>query len=115
MHAYFAFKSNTSIFIQEDSQLGRRPLAATQDHPCERCHCQAVLHKACIGVAKDYQPDFRWQAHAIAVLHESTEHYTIRLMEDSNKLAMHAGRVTIQWADIRLVHALRGEEPVKDK
>ena len=66
-------------------------------------------------VAQDYQPDFRWQASAIAVLHASTQHYVIRLMEDSNKLAMHAGRVTIQWADMRLVCKLRGGEPVKDK
>ena len=31
-------------------------------------------------VAQDYQPDLRWQASAIAVLHESAEHYAIRLM-----------------------------------
>ena len=66
-------------------------------------------------VAQDYQPDFRWQASAVVMMYESTERYAIRLTVDSNKLAMHTGRLTIQLADIRLVCKLRGEEPVKDK
>ena len=48
MHAYFALENNTSIFIQGDSQWGKRLLVATQDHPHERCHFQAALCEACM-------------------------------------------------------------------
>ena len=43
------------------------------------------------------------QTGAILALHEAAESYLIRLMEDANRCAIHAKRVTILPRDMQLV------------
>ena len=50
---------------------------------------------------------FRFQATALAALQEATEAFIVRLLEDSNVAAIHAGRVTVMPKDIELVRRLR--------
>ena len=49
------------------------------------------------------------QAGAILALHEATELYLIRLMEDTNLCAIHAKRVMILPRDMQLAWHIRGE------
>ena len=59
---------------------------------------------------------YRWQAKAIAALHEALEAYCVSLYEDTQLLAIHAKRVTIQPKDIQLARRIRGEkDPVETK
>ena len=51
----------------------------------------------------------RWQSSALAALHEAAEHYLITLFEDSNLVAIHAKRVTINPKDMSLVMQLRND------
>ena len=51
----------------------------------------------------------RWTKGAIKALHEGTEAYMTRLMEDANLLAIHAYRYTLQPRDIQLARRIRGE------
>lgn len=62
-------------------------------------------------VAQDYGPDpgLRFQASALEALHEASEAYLVSLFEDTNLVAIHAGRVTIQPKDIQLARRIRGE------
>ncbi|GMS79150.1 hypothetical protein PENTCL1PPCAC_1325, partial [Pristionchus entomophagus] len=53
--------------------------------------------------------DLRFQAAAIAALQEGAEMYIVKLFEDSNLCAFHAGRVTVMPRDIQLVRRIRGE------
>ena len=51
----------------------------------------------------------RWSKGAIEALHTGTEAYMVGLLEDSNLLAIHAHRVTLQPRDIQLARRIRGE------
>ena len=53
--------------------------------------------------------DARWQTTALGALHAGLEDYAVGLLEDSNLLALHAGRQTIMKKDVRLVRRLRGD------
>ena len=44
----------------------------------------------------------RWTVGAVDALHEALEDYLITLLEDTNLLAIHARRVTLQPKDIQL-------------
>lgn len=50
---------------------------------------------------------FRFQSTAMLALQEATEAFIVRLLEDSNMAAIHAGRVTLMAKDIELVTRLR--------
>ena len=50
---------------------------------------------------------FRFQSHALMALQEATEALIVRMMEDSNSAAIHAGRVTVMPKDMELVRRLR--------
>jgi histone H3 len=60
-------------------------------------------------IAQEYKSDLRFQKGAIGALQEASEHYLVRLMEDTNLAAIHARRVTIQPRDMMLVRRIRGE------
>ena len=55
---------------------------------------------------KGSDPPFR---SAVAALQEATEGYAVGLLSDSNLLALHAKRVTLQSKDLQLARRLRGE------
>ena len=44
--------------------------------------------------------EIRWQSNAILAIQEASEHYLVRLFEDTNLCAIHAKRVTIKPKDI---------------
>ena len=60
-------------------------------------------------LAVKYKLELRFQTSALQALQEAAEHYLVGIFEDSNFCASHAGRVTIQWKDIRLAWLLRAE------
>ena len=45
----------------------------------------------------------KWQREALEAIHCGAESFLVKLMENSNYAAIHAGRVTIQAKDIQLV------------
>ena len=54
--------------------------------------------------------DFRFQSTALLGLQEACEDYIIRLFDDTNLCAIHAGRKTIKIKDMSLALRVRGEE-----
>lgn len=60
-------------------------------------------------IANDFYDGLRFQAAAIMALQEASEAYLVSLFEDVNLCAIHAKRVTIKAADMRLALRIRGE------
>ena len=60
-------------------------------------------------IAQDFKTDLRFQASAIAALHEAMEDYQVKLFEDTNLCAIHAKRVTIMPKDMQLARRIHGE------
>ena len=60
-------------------------------------------------IAQDFKTDLRFQASAIAALHEAMEDYAVNLFTDTNLCAIHARRVTIMPKDMQLARRIRGE------
>lgn len=60
-------------------------------------------------IAQDCKTDLRFQASAIAALHEAAETYLTKAFTGANLAAIHAGRVTIMPKDMTLSRALAGE------
>ena len=60
-------------------------------------------------IAQDYKTDLRFQSAAVLCLQEAMEAYLVRLFDDANLCAIHAGRVTIMPKDIQLARRIRGE------
>ena len=52
--------------------------------------------------------ELRWTATALAALQEAAEDYLVHLMEDTNLMAIHRGRQTIDVKDIRGARRIRG-------
>ena len=60
-------------------------------------------------IAQDFKLELRFQASAIAAIHEAMEDYAVKLLEDTNLCAIHARRVTIMPNDMQLARRIRGE------
>jgi histone H3 len=60
-------------------------------------------------IAQDFHEDVRFQSTAILALQEAAEAYLVSLFEDTNLVAIHAKRVTIQPKDLQLARRIRGE------
>ena len=60
-------------------------------------------------IAQDFKTDLRFQASAIAALHEAMEAYLVGLFEDTVLCCIHAKRVTIMPKDMQLARRIRGE------
>ena len=61
------------------------------------------------SLARDMNPELRFQASSLLALQEATEAYVVGLFEDVNLCALHAKRVTIQSKDMHLARRIRGE------
>src|SRR3984957_18104934 len=59
-------------------------------------------------IAQDFKHDLRFQSPAVFALQEAAEAYLVRLFEDTNICAIHAGRVTIMPKDLQLAIRIRG-------
>ena len=60
-------------------------------------------------IAQDFKTDLRFQSAAIMCLQEASEAYLVKLFDDANLCAIHAGRVTLMPKDILLARRIRGE------
>ena len=70
---------------------------------------KAPFGRTTVEISQTFAPHFRWQAKAIAALQEAAEAHLIGLFEDTNLLAIHAGRVTIMPKDMQLARRIRGD------
>ncbi|KAI9032071.1 briggsae CBR-HIS-71 protein [Hyaloraphidium curvatum] len=53
-------------------------------------------------IAQDFKTDLRFQSNAVGALQEAAEDYVVQLMGETQIMAVHARRVTIQPKDINL-------------
>ena len=60
------------------------------------------------NIAQQYKADARFQAPALACLHEAVESFLSGVFEDANLCAVHSRRVTVLPRDLQLVSKLRG-------
>lgn len=60
-----------------------------------------------------HHDDLRFNTSAVLAIQEAAEAYLVGLFEDSNRCAIHARRVTIKDADMKLVRHIRGEDEMK--
>ncbi len=68
-----------------------------------------IFNRIIREISDEIKPDLRWQLLAVQALHEISEMYVTNLFNDSNLVAIHAGRVTVDRKDLQLVRRLRGE------
>ena len=61
------------------------------------------------SIAKDLNPEIRFQSQAVLAMQEATEAFMTGLFEDANLCAIHANRVTLMAKDIVLARRIRGE------
>lgn len=61
-------------------------------------------------IAQDIKPDIRWTGTALEALQVASEDYMISVLEDTNDLAIHAGRQTIRPKDMQLAVKIRGDK-----
>ena len=60
-------------------------------------------------IAQDFKTDLQFQSAAVMCLQEASEAYLVKLFDDANLCAIHAGQVTIMPKDIQLARRIRGE------
>ena len=58
-------------------------------------------------IAQDYKSDLRFQGDAILALQEASEAYLIKLFADATQCAHHAGRVTVNDADMKIAQRMK--------
>ena len=59
-------------------------------------------------ISQKFKPDLRFQSTAILALQEAAEDYLVKMFEQVNICAIHAGRTTIQVKDIDLWRRIKG-------
>jgi histone H3/H4 len=69
---------------------------------------QRLVKEIADQLLTDGEVRYRWKVSAIDALQCATEAYLVALLEDTNKAAIHAKRVTIRPEDLHLVRAIRG-------
>lgn len=75
---------------------------------------ERLVKEVADGLTLDGQTKYRWKAAAINVLQIAIEAYLVALMEDTNKAAIHAKRVTIRPEDLHFVRQIRGRVNVNE-
>jgi histone H3 len=94
------FRSGTRA-LQQIKKLQRSTDLLLRKRPFQR-----LVREIASGICMD----LKFQGQAIAALQEATESYMISLFEDCNLCALHAKRVTIKPADIKLARKIRGDD-----
>ena len=61
-------------------------------------------------IANDIKTELRFQANALAALHEAAEVYLVGLFEDTNLVCLHCKGVTIKPKDLQLARHIRGKK-----
>ena len=65
---------------------------------------QRLVKEVCQGINKE----LRFQSTAILALQEASEDYLVKMFNQINLCAIHAGRVTVQTKDIALWRRMKG-------
>ena len=81
-----------------------RHFQASTALPIRKLPFQRVVRE----IAQD-KTDLQFQSTAVLCLQEAMEAYLVRLFDDANLCAIHAGRVTIMPKDIQLARRIQGE------
>ena len=71
----------------------------------------SLIPKSCFSrlarkTASDYKFGLRFQDGALENLQSACESYLVELMNNSNKIALSSGRMTLQANDLRLAHSI---------
>ena len=69
---------------------------------------ERLVKEVADSLSIDGTTKYRWKVSAIQALQCAVEAYLIALMEDTNKAAIHAKRVTIRPEDLHIVRSIRG-------
>ena len=94
------FKPGT-VALREIRKYQKSTELLLRKKPFERLVCE---------IAQDFESDYRFKESAIRALQETAEAFLVEKFEDTNKLAIHATRVTIQKGDMILAGDIRRDE-----
>lgn len=61
-------------------------------------------------IGKEHSRYIKWSANGLMLIQLATEEYLVKLFENANLCAIHAGRVTLEPKDLTLALRIRGEK-----
>ena len=70
---------------------------------------KAPFHRLVREISSEVCHKYRWQGTALLAMQEASEAFLVSVFEDANLCALHAKRVTLRVADIRLARRIRGD------
>lgn len=76
---------------------------------------KAPFRRLVRAISQGIDVHLRFQVSAVEALQEATEAFMIGVFEDSNLCAIHAKRVTMMPADVKLAQRLRGDKTEAEK
>ena len=69
----------------------------------------SAIRRLCLEIGYDYKEKISFQLHAYRLLQEAAEWYLVRVFKDTNLLAAHARRITINTKDMVLTRKVSGD------
>lgn len=60
-------------------------------------------------IATDFKADLKWTGSALLALQEASEQFLTRLFADSQRCALHAGRILVKPEDMKLANSLTAD------
>jgi histone H3 len=96
------FKAGTKALLEI------RKLQKNTDLLIPRTSFQRVVRE----IAQNINRDIRFQSTALLAVQEAAEAFMVGLFEDTNAIANHSRRVTIQPKDIHLARRIRGDRDI---
>ncbi|CAD5219923.1 unnamed protein product [Bursaphelenchus xylophilus] len=107
-------KDSQSQDLQFFSKNGKRIRVFEEIRRCQRQTIsfipRAAFFRLVKSIATEFSADLKYKVEAIMCLQEAAEAYLTQVFEDTNLLAMHAGRVTIMARDMKLAMRIRGNK-----
>ena len=69
----------------------------------------SAIRRLCLEIGYEYKEGISFQLHAYRLLQEAAEWYLVRIFKDTNLLAAHARRITINTRDMVLARKVSGD------
>ena len=69
----------------------------------------SAIRRLCLEIGYDFKEKITFQLHAYRLLQEAAEWYLVRVFKDTNLLAAHARRITINTRDMVLARKVSGD------
>ena len=69
----------------------------------------SAIRRLCLEIGNDFKEKITFQLHAYRLLQEAEEWYLVRVFKDTNLLAAHARRITINTRDMVLARKVSGD------